>query len=374
MKEPYPKEKKFHAPSKSAESLHEQHVIYLENGSHVDTVVLASIDAADLLDGLTQTSDRLLKKKETAFAYQDACASDRKKSEPDAKAKCKPLGKRLISHLDSDLDMIRTEYPEHRFHPQLKVLIDALERGQQFRREAISSTHRSLTHSELEALSRVAAQWVMIWAIEASRQRSYKVECERLVHAAWARSDSMKGLLDHMFKMRSRVLSVRVDLRYRHIEQGQRHDPSMPGHPNLDEVEAHQAHFCELLRKRLLVDVFHKYLMRLEWAPRTGFHFHVMVLVEGRMRKDGIALGREIGRVWDGEVTKGQGLSFNCNLHAARGGYRTRGTGMFDRDDREGRQNLIKAASYLCKAECFVNYYRRDGGRTFFRSEVPAVR
>ncbi|WP_225781149.1 inovirus-type Gp2 protein [Xenophilus sp. Marseille-Q4582] len=273
--------------------------------------------------------------------------------------------------LKLDLDLIRYEYPGHGFHPCAMALMHAAQAA----KDALNAWRRSpegLNASNAAQMRKreQLAQEILAEVQETSRTASYREEAERIRHTTWQRMDSTKNLIEHMFNQRSRLLCVRVDLRYRHFFLGERYDASLPGHPSFEMVGVHREHLLNILRRQIFKDCLFGYILRIEWAPGTGFHLHLMLLIDGRERRGGVEIGNLIGRKWRTEVTQGHGYDFNCNRKAMNGGYKMRGTGMFERADAQGCRGLMKAAEYLAKADHFISFYRSDRQRTYFRSQI----
>ena len=332
------------------------------------TIATPALNAAHQLARIVRLGDRILREKEPAFTTQEAVSA---RAGSLQKLKTESLGVELIRALGIDIEEIRSEFPEHKFHPSARLMLAALDAGQRKLRGLNNLAEgaiggRARYYKERQSIAREV--WTSL--IHASRTPEYRSECQRLYKAMWKREQSTKDLIKDTFKQRSRVLAVRVDLRYRHFFDEVPHDPSRPGHPSYSEACSHRDRLLDILRDKVFLTCFYRYILRMEWAPRTGFHFHLLVLLEGRKIKDGIGIGELIGRVWNTQVTDGQGFHFNCNLHAIRGNYPVRGTGVFERHDNEGIKGLIGVATYLCKTDYYISYYCQDGGRTFFRSEI----
>lgn len=272
--------------------------------------------------------------------------------------------------LKLDLNLIRSEYPERIAHPCVRALMNAAQAGLVRMQDFLSHEARNATKREIARHRRDCALGVLAQTLAASRTDEYREECTRIRHAAWQRMDSTRGVIDYLFTQRSRLLCVRVDLRYRHFFDGVRYDGALLGHPSWPEVRWHREYLIHLMRRKLFKDCFFGYIVREEWGPSTGFHLHLMVLLDGRVRRDGVKIGNLIGKVWREDVTDQQGYAFNCNLQAAMGRYRVRGTGMFEKRDTQGLKGLMKAAEYLCKADFYGSFYRQQGRRSYFRSLI----
>ncbi|MDP1999316.1 MAG: inovirus-type Gp2 protein [Rhodoferax sp.] len=176
-------------------------------------------------------------------------------------------------------------------------------------------------------------------------------------------------LINRIFEHHSRVLVVRIDLKYKK--------------EFCDEVllEVAQMHREKLFSdRRNYPEVFEGmvgYAWGLEYGERGGgYHYHLLALYNGALRRDDIGIGMKIDAVWD-TITAGTGQCYISNFDkdkmAMRGNL---GVGMIHRDNYLLRINLLeKVAAYITK-KCTafeIKSERTSSGdfRTFGRSRMP---
>jgi hypothetical protein len=116
------------------------------------------------------------------------------------------------------------------------------------------------------------------------------------------------------------------------------------------------------------------YIVKLEYGVNRGFHFHLVVFMDGQhVQQDGY-IASELGRHWKETVTKGQGIFFNCNAKAFEDGmyeYKRVGIGMINHDDVNKRHILVHdVIAYLCKKEQSVKT-SSGKGRVFTMGVLP---
>ena len=175
-------------------------------------------------------------------------------------------------------------------------------------------------------------------------------------------------LINRLFDHYSRILVVRVDLRYRKevsksisIETAQLHRKLL-----LEDRRIHSNEFAGLLG----------YAWGLEYGEKEGgYHYHLLALYNGAERRDDIGLGMAICDLWN-SITDGCGQCYISNFDKAKMASEGKlGIGMIHRDDVQLRRNLIeKVASYITK-KCHVfdiKSDRTDSGdfRTFGKSRM----
>lgn len=176
-------------------------------------------------------------------------------------------------------------------------------------------------------------------------------------------------LINTLFERHSRLLVVRIDLRYKK-EVALR----VP-------LEVAQMHREQLLGdRRISPEVFDGmlgYAWGLEFGEQDGgFHYHFLAIYNGAERRDDVGIGMAIRDLWD-RITGGNGQCYISNFdkeRLARQGCL--GIGMIHRDDVALRVNLIEqVAAYITKKSSVFDIQsgRTQSGdfRTFGKSRMP---
>ena len=111
------------------------------------------------------------------------------------------------------------------------------------------------------------------------------------------------------------------------------------------------------------------YISKFEYGLLTGYHFHVLFLLDGRDHWQDVPILQQIGRHWNHNLTEGRGRFRNCNAQS----YAQRGVGMIKSDDHVTRMILLKKVlPYLSKTDFWLLF--KDVKRTFMRSVIPGER
>jgi hypothetical protein len=149
------------------------------------------------------------------------------------------------------------------------------------------------------------------------------------------------GLFDHSY---SKLLVLRLDLLYL---------SKFANSISEEEARADLKHFFNNRRSNKLFKHWVGYIAKLEYGVKKGFHFHLIVFLDGQHVKSDRYIAGEIGKYWQGVVTKGRGFFFNCNAKAFEDGmyaYKRVGIGMINHDDVNKRHILLyDVITYLCK-------------------------
>ncbi|MGU5760648.1 YagK/YfjJ domain-containing protein [Aeromonas hydrophila] len=150
---------------------------------------------------------------------------------------------------------------------------------------------------------------------------------------------SLCDYVSSLFNTYARLLVLRIDLSYK-SEDGKL--------ISLEEVVAHRNALLNNARKDSLAKSWVGYAWRLEFAPKTGYHYHLVVFLDGSKYKSEYTHSENIRQEWK-KITEGKGRAYLCNLKTQQ--YRFIGIGMVDYHDVSKRGYLIKALAYLTKAD-----------------------
>ena len=192
--------------------------------------------------------------------------------------------------------------------------------------------------------------------------KSYQLMCQTYAFMKGARKNtvSLRKYVDGLFQRYSRLLVLRVDLSYKR---------EFRDSLSIDEILKHKDALLKNRRKVALAATWVGYACRLEYAPETGFHFHLLVFKNGADFRSDVFHAGLILDEWQ-RITGDRGRGFNCNMKAKDGGYRFCGIGVVNHDDKEKRQYLHKAVAYLTKSD-LVAKLTLEKRRTFFKGTLP---
>ena len=145
------------------------------------------------------------------------------------------------------------------------------------------------------------------------------------------------------------MLILRIDFHYRKDVDN----------PYLTEVERNEKykqakkdlkHFLNNKRsnKKLFKHLL-GYAWKLEYAPRTGFHYHLFFFFNEKEVRGDVIKAKKIGEYWQNFITEGRGRYFNCN--AKKNEYKFLGIGKIHRNDVKLKEGLRIAVEYLTKTD-----------------------
>lgn len=161
---------------------------------------------------------------------------------------------------------------------------------------------------------------------------------------------SIETLITSIYERHAKVLVLRLDLSYKKVD----HSCGIYSNNSQDiaGIGDHNAQFLKHLRK-VFPDTLLGYIWRLEYAEKTGYHLHYLILLNGQKHHQDILITQRLATEWIDVITAGQGRAWNCN--ASKKDYKNLAIGMSTYDSpKEGMNALIK---YFSKKDMFFNTY-----------------
>ena len=136
---------------------------------------------------------------------------------------------------------------------------------------------------------------------------------------------SLMRYIEALFEYRARLLVIRVDLSYKQdsygfisVSESERID-LLDGIKNKEvlekwsiEVRQQRDNLIKILKKKYK-DSLIGYVWKLEYGADKAFHYHTIFFFDGNYHHQDVLIGKEIGELWETEVTKNKGIYWNCN-------------------------------------------------------------
>ena len=263
------------------------------------------------------------------------------------------LGRRLLNCIhQTDRNLVIQSYPRHRFSAYYDLLESTL--------KASGIRGLDLLPDTIERY----AQFVDALRAKA-KEEGFKKQMEGQRRAVRENRASLEKYLNDLFDLYARLLVVRVDLGF-----NEQFRASIGGAPNQHYVRRCFERFLKKLNRKFPDAV--GYVRKLEYGPKSTFHYHLLLLFNGNKVREDITIANVVCDLWQ-EITEGNGRTWNCNRDKNR--YRDAGKlgiGMIGYKDLELRRNLMRVASYLVKIDYYVRLHLPEGWRAFSHGVVPA--
>ena len=183
-------------------------------------------------------------------------------------------------------------------------------------------------------------------------------KCHTFMKGAQKNTASLHRYVNRLFGRYARLLVLRVDLYYK---------TEFLDALSIEEIIKHKKALFKTRRKGALAANWVGYACRLEFAPLTGFHFHLAVFMNGAHVQRDVYYADAIIKEWL-RITGNRGRGHNCNQKKAE--YRECGIGMVGHADKTKRCYLQKALAYLTKSESAARLKLKKH-RTFFKGNLP---
>lgn len=168
-----------------------------------------------------------------------------------------------------------------------------------------------------------------------------------------------KRYIEALFERYSRLNVIRIDLMYKAAH-----------FPTFEQIKGDFNRFLNNRRRKTFFKAEVGLIWRLEFAPYSGFHYHLIVFTDGSRVGRDILLATRMGEFWS-EITGGRGRFHNCNQDQLK--YPRRGIGSISHNDVAERHTLVnEVLRYLTKTDELARPPVPKGARTFDCTQPPA--
>lgn len=168
-------------------------------------------------------------------------------------------------------------------------------------------------------------------------------------------------LIIALFRRRSRLLILRIDLYFR---------PDAKGWGYSEAADEAMDLYLRDLREGRIVPDFLKFIIKRENGVCRGMHYHLMAVLDGHERQSAYHLTAMLGEAWTKRVGADKGSYFNC--YASKHRYRYNGLGKVHVSDTEKLIGLRIALCYMSKQDSVLEVDDAKG-KNFWRSLMPKI-
>ncbi|VTU31047.1 hypothetical protein SRS16CHR_04800 [Variovorax sp. SRS16] len=303
-----------------------------------------------------------------AFAVRDACRHDNElfklkhRNNGLHTIESTREGAKILRAVTQQLPAIEELIPDNVFIPFVEQLRKQLNLNPELRE--IPANLRGVIGHE--------AVMVHQWLTELVQTLRSNIRCENFQRELHNRSkqtqkNHREGIryIDRIFKKCSKVVVIRLDL----VTGGE--SPENRGITQTVDLKQARAEFAKFLRHLRETFPLLGYLRELEYGLHTGYHFHMLIFVNGRLKRDGVRIAQSLGEHWKNVITEGRGRYWNCNDRPKD--YERFALGMTLRKDLLKRKVLIdKVLDYLTRKRFWM---RLEGvKKTFGKGQLESSR
>ena len=267
-------------------------------------------------------------------------------------------GGRLATAIAKQLPQLEEYFPDHAYNRYIELLRKQVRKRPEL--EAIKP------HLKLVRGAQAIEVWSQLDALvnelrEDGRSSKFKAELDARRRQCEKNQQSAVAYIDAIFKYRaSKNVVIRIDLA-NGSETSDRRGITM-------SVDAEQARreldkFLRYVREHYPLT---GYLGTFEYGLMTGYHFHLLIFIDGHQAFRASALAKRFGEYWKNVITEGRGRYFNCNA----AWYQEKGIGMVWHDDYFKRHLLLSVVlPYLTKMDFWLKF--EGTKKTFFKGLMP---
>lgn len=271
------------------------------------------------------------------------------------------LGEQFLSVLRNAVPAVRRHFPDHRLNPLVELLISSVIDRQL---DGVDLQPKMLL--EYPATQIVDTLNGCVSTIrEHGKSRKFKSALDRFSRSARKNHQGLLAYINALCDKYARLLVLRIDLGYR---EGMFFPNGADGVQVMyPDVRSHRQKLMRHLNSpgHCMVG----FALKLEYGLKKGFHYHLLLFLDGSKVREDVTIAKLIGEYWNKEITGGRGLHFNCN--ALKSGYKCCGIGMLHYSDAIMMEGLRKAAFYMTKTDYLIQFMAHGKDRIFWKGTMP---
>ena len=207
------------------------------------------------------------------------------------------------------------------------------------------------------------------WLINALRMNSQTPAFRREIsnyHHDTGYTDNLRKYsryIEDLFDRYRRVLVIRLDLGYKeHLTDN---------HCSYEDFRADMDYFIKLIPSNPVFKELIGYIWKLEYGNDKGYHAHLLLCYDGAKRKSDYYIAKQIGELWQQQITLGRGVYFNCNTKEQKANYKQCYLCMVSRSETHKINWITEyGVSYLLKTDEYLRLMKFDNRRILGRGVI----
>ena len=242
------------------------------------------------------------------------------------------VGKKFLYSLkDHDIEVERY-FPMHKFNPLVALYVKLIKQSRLD--SMIDHMSMSQFYSETELSLWVSRLNTLVDGLRtAMRSVDFIAQTKNYFRRGMMNFKSANQLQNMLFERHSKLLVVRIDLRYdMPIRNGEasygQFEPI-----SIDETIRHRKAFFRQIYSHPMCRHLLGWCWKLEYGYIRGYHYHVIFFFNGAKVQSDQLFAKALGEFWKKEITESKGSYHNCNVD--KNSYKHCGIGMIHRNDIE---------------------------------------
>lgn len=274
--------------------------------------------------------------------------------------KSSPKGDRLIIAIGKQIRELEEYFPDNAWNPYVELLRDQLRK------------HPALidAHKQVKSASGLVAQFLLIQLTgfvdglrRAGRAKKFLSQLDNRRRQCEKNQASAERYFNIILdEQTSKVLAIRIDLACGSETSERR------GITDTVDVERAREEFARFIRHVRENYALEGWMASFEYGLKTGYHFHVLILLDGQEARRDETIAMLLGEHWINVITEGRGRYYNCNAVW----YPEDGIGMIHHYDTAKRAILLsKVVPYLTKMDFWLKFQKNGKSKSFIRGSTP---
>lgn len=164
----------------------------------------------------------------------------------------------------------------------------------------------------------------------------------------------------NLFNSYSRLLMIRIDLGY---QQHQCTDYAV--------FRTDMEYLLRIIPSNPVFKDLAGYIWKLEHGNDKGYHVHLLLCYDSAKRWSDYTIAKQIGELWQNEITLGRGLYFNCNAPEQKDNYANCYLGVVHRSEQPKINWMVaQGVKYLVKTDEYLRLTKPDNRRILGRGVI----
>lgn len=334
---------------------------------------------------ITECVKAVIRSKYRLFHLEDVSV-DRRLRPPTSRLKMGKLGEYFLRSLQMDVDRVLDKYPYiGQFNRHFGLFHEAVTREMKFTngRGSFAATAKDewLEASDWRQSSTARlTQYIqpLNEIVDEIRRKgnspAFREWLEKFERQPRENGDTLWSLILACLNVNHHLSVLRFDLGYaKHFC-----DPELSGEQAVtyEDVRSHRRTLRRFLKRdlsKMLPAGACKGMafgIKLEYGLDKGYHFHVIVILNGDVVCQHAVITEMICSDWNSRITHGKGGSYSC----FRSEYVKLGIGSVRYSDEDKLRNLeSQVVPYLTKPDFYMKMVKPDGHRSFWPSQPPKI-
>lgn len=285
--------------------------------------------------------------------------AERSKTSNQCILKCNHLGRTFKHILAGSIPEIKANYPHHRMHPQIELCMDVIQ----------EHNLCAVDHLDSANVLTTSALFNCCAAMIKKRATAPEMKCA-MANFIRSSNDNYKEFFKYITALvnkHAKLLVLRLDLTYKNNRMHGDHRTKVYEDVTYEQAKANREAFIAFIRTYFGPNLA-GYAWKLEHGELRGYHYHVVIFLNGAKLREDVILGKIVGDHWKRDITNGRGDYRNCN--AKKNSYRFCCVGMISHPDEDTWEGFRRMAIYLTKSD-FLFKLKVPEGRCFGKGGMP---